>query len=71
MEIICPEEGEFNMLYYSRKTCKTGVECFSEYVKLLYDLRKNKIISILKENSIQTTRYEKTNRSYLLHISLP
>ena len=27
--------------------------------------------SILKENSIQTTRYEKTDRSYLLHISLP
>ena len=38
------ESLEFNFLNYSRDKCKTGSECFGQFVKTLYPLRQNQII---------------------------
>jgi hypothetical protein len=45
LKIELIEDGKPNFLFYSRDKCVTGSECFGEYVKLLYPLRKNPIIS--------------------------
>lgn len=39
IEII--EDGNDNFLCYPRDKCVTGAECFGEYVRMLYPLRKN------------------------------
>lgn len=42
IEII--DDGNDNFLYYHRNNCKTGHQCFKQFVDLLYPLRKNEII---------------------------
>ena len=43
-KITLIEDEDFNFLSYDRSRTKTGSECFSEFVKLLYPLRKNVIV---------------------------
>ena len=43
-KITLIEDDKDNFLEYLRINCKTGHECFNEYVKLLYPLRQNNTI---------------------------
>jgi hypothetical protein len=38
------EDGKVNALLYTREKCKTGAQCFKEFVDMLYKLRENPII---------------------------
>ena len=38
------EDGKVNALVYTRDKCKTGYQCFKDFVDMLYKLRENPII---------------------------